>query len=504
MIDQHSSLAEKFLKKGFWLYLFSFIIAPIWYIIKIIISHELSVSEVGILYGVLSLVVLLSSFNDFWMMQSLNYFIPKYVIEKRYDKVKSIITYAFLTQVITWIIIALFLFFWSSFLSKYYFESDISKSIIKIFALYFLWVNIFQVFNGFFLVIQNTFYSKVNDFLRISFVLFSVLSIFMFDLWNIITYSFSRILWLYFWIISVVYLFYTRYYKIYLKQEKIIWSKKMLKTVFSYAIIIFIWAQAWTILSQIDMQMIIYILWTKDAWYYTNYLSIISIPFMLLGPIMWLLFPIFSEMNAKKEYNKIKIVKQIFQKNFISIVIFFNILFFVFAEIIAFILFWEKFIQSWIILRYSILFLVFNFLLQINFNILAWIGEVKERTKIILKAIVLNTILNLIFINLIWVGWAALATWIWWVFIWILSEISLWKRYSSSFDFISFVKNIFSMFILWILSYIFVVPIFDWLGRVKGFWFMFFIWIIWSLAFLLVNINEFKFFILEVKKLKKL
>jgi hypothetical protein len=50
MIDQHKTLSEKFIKKGFWLYLFSFIIAPIGYIIKIIISGELSVSELGILY----------------------------------------------------------------------------------------------------------------------------------------------------------------------------------------------------------------------------------------------------------------------------------------------------------------------------------------------------------------------------------------------------------------------------------------------------------------------
>ena len=61
MIEQHKSLSEKFLKKGFWLYLFSFIIAPIWYIIKIIISGELTVSEVWILYWVVSLIILLSA-----------------------------------------------------------------------------------------------------------------------------------------------------------------------------------------------------------------------------------------------------------------------------------------------------------------------------------------------------------------------------------------------------------------------------------------------------------
>jgi O-antigen/teichoic acid export membrane protein len=41
-------------------------------------------------------------------------------------------------------------------------------------------------------------------------------------------------------------------------------------------------SQAGTILSQIDMQMIIYMLGMTDAGYYTNYLSIIGIPFMII------------------------------------------------------------------------------------------------------------------------------------------------------------------------------------------------------------------------------
>ena len=305
MIEQHASLTEKFIKKGVWLYLFSFIIAPIWYIIKIIISWDLSVDEVWILYWVLSLIILLSSFNDFWMTESLSYFIPKFITEKKYDKVKSILAYAFLAQTITWIIIAWFFFFWADFLSKYYFESETSKSVIQIFSLYFLWINVFQVFNSFFLVIQNTFYNKLSELLRMLFILFFILSIFFLDLWSIITYSLPWIGWLYFWILFVLYFFYTKYYKKYLRWEKVIWSKELFKNIFSYAIIVFIWAQAATILSQVDMQMVIYILWTTDAWYYTNYLSIIWIPFLLIGPIFALLFPVFSELHSKKQYEKI-------------------------------------------------------------------------------------------------------------------------------------------------------------------------------------------------------
>ncbi len=502
MIEQHKTLSEKFLKKGFWLYIFSFIIAPIWYIIKIIISGELSVSEVWILYGIISLITLLSAFNDFWMTESLNYFLPQFIAKKRYDKVKSILTYAFLTQTITWILIASFFFFWADFIANSYFKSAEASHILKIFSLYFLWINIFQIIQTFFMSVQNTFYNKIIELFRMSFILFSVLFVFFTNNSSLLNYSYSWIVWLYLWILIAICFFYFKYYKKYLNTEKIIWSKKLFKKIFSYAIWVVVWAQAATILGQMDMQMIIYILWTKDAWYYTNYLSIIWIPFMLIGPIFWLLFPVFSELHAKKEFNKIKLVKQIFQKNFLAVWIAFNILFFVMAPIIAYILFGTKFIESWTILRYSILFLTFNFLLQINFNILAWIWQIKTRVKIISIALIFNFITNLIFINLIWVYWAALATWIGWIIIWVLSEYYLWKKYLTKFDYIFLIKNIIFLWFLWVFVYYFINPIFEWLWRWISFWFLSIVWILWFGIFGLINFREFKGFILEVKKLK--
>lgn len=503
MIDQHTSLAEKFIKKGVWLYLFSFIVGPIGYITKIILSWELSVDEIWILYGVISLIVLLWSFNDFWMTESLNFFIPKYITERKYDKVKSILTYAFLIQTITGIIIALLFFFWADFLSKHYFESETAKQVIQIFSLFFLGINIFQVFNTFFLVIQNTFYNKITEMLRLLSTLFFVISLFVFDLWNIKTYSLAWIWWLYLGIIFVIYFFYTKYYKIYLKGEKIIWSQRLFKSIFSYAILVFIGAQASTILSQIDMQMVIYILGSTEAGYYTNYLSIIGIPFMVIGPIFALLLPVFSELHSKKQFAKIALIKQIFQTNFGAIAIACNIFFFVFAKVIAFILFWEKFLKSWIILQYSILFLVFNFLLQINFNILAWIWRVKQKMKIICAAIILNTILNIILIHILWVSWAALATWIGWIFIWGISEIPLWKEYVTRWNYSFFVKNIISMWVLGFWFYYLILPFFEWLWRWSSFFLLGIVGLIWLMIFWIINYKEWKHFIWEVRTLKK-
>lgn len=64
MLNSSESLSEKFIKKGFWLYFFTFIIAPIGYIVKVMISRDLSVEEVGILYGIISFLMLLSVYND--------------------------------------------------------------------------------------------------------------------------------------------------------------------------------------------------------------------------------------------------------------------------------------------------------------------------------------------------------------------------------------------------------------------------------------------------------
>lgn len=503
MIDQHASLSEKFLKKGVWLYFFSFIMAPIWYTIKIIVSWELSVEEIWILYWILSFIILLSSFNDFWMVESLNYFIPKYSSQKSYDKIKSILFYAFVVQLITWVIIACILFFGADFLSTYYFKSDQAKWIIQIFSLYFLWVNLFRIIATFFLALQNTLFNKLTEFIKILFTLVSIIVMLFLDIWSLQNYSIAWIIWLYFWVIFAVSAFYFQYHKKYFRKEKIILSIKLIKTIFSYAILVFVWAQAWTILSQIDMQMVIYMLWTEDAGYYTNYLSIISIPFMILWPIMLLLFPVFSELYDKKQLEQIQHIKKVFQKNFLVIIIAFNALFFVFSEFIAFILFWEKFIISWTIVKYSVLFLMFNFMLQLNFHIFAWTWKVKERVKIILIAIVFNFFANIIFIKLIWVYWAAFATSLWWLLIWVLSEIRLSSIFRSSFDWIFIVKNLLIIWVISVLSHYFIIDSITNLSRIDGLIFMFLFSSMYMLIILWYNKKDILFLFSQIRKMRR-
>ena len=60
-----SASKHHFIKKGFWLYLFTVLGAPLGYFVRIILSHNLGVREIGVMYGVISLLALLGVYNDF-------------------------------------------------------------------------------------------------------------------------------------------------------------------------------------------------------------------------------------------------------------------------------------------------------------------------------------------------------------------------------------------------------------------------------------------------------
>lgn len=141
-------------------------------------------------------------------------------------------------------------------------------------------------------------------------------------------------------------------------------------------------------------------------------------------------------------------------------------LMFVFGPAIANILFGEKFMMSGVILQYSAFFIVLNFLLQINFQILAGVGRIHERVKILLVGLTVNIILNLILIHLYGVVGSALAVGLSWIPIWYLSDRTT-RMYSNGFDFAFFMKNLLLTTIIGVLSWYFLTPLFAGISRTQ-------------------------------------
>ena len=123
---KEQSIAKNIVKKWFWLYFFWYLSAPLWYIIRVIISNssEVSVSEFWTLYGIISFITILYTYNDLWLTESLQYFLPKFFIKKNYISIRTVVFFSLFIQIITWIIIALILRFSSDLIAVNYFHSS--------------------------------------------------------------------------------------------------------------------------------------------------------------------------------------------------------------------------------------------------------------------------------------------------------------------------------------------------------------------------------------------
>jgi len=170
MFNTEESLTEKFVKKGFWIYFFSFLAGPIGYAVRILFSSTLTVEEVGIIYGVISFITIITSYNDFGVGESLNYFLPRFVVEKNWKKVKSLLSFAYSIQIVTGVILCCLLFFGSDFLSANYFHSPLAKQVVEAFAVYLLFSCLYMATVASFSALQNTKYQRGMELFRTLFL----------------------------------------------------------------------------------------------------------------------------------------------------------------------------------------------------------------------------------------------------------------------------------------------------------------------------------------------
>ncbi|HRI36260.1 MAG TPA: hypothetical protein PK765_04265 [bacterium] len=110
---------------------------------------------------------------------------------------------------------------------------------------------------------------------------------------------------------------------------------------------------------------------------------------------MQFLFPVVSQLRPEEAIEKVSALKnRLFELLMIFGLVSGTVLY-VYAEHIAVFFFGETFRASGDILRYSALFVAFNFLLQANFSIMAGLGKIRSRASILLGGLVLNLVLSL-------------------------------------------------------------------------------------------------------------
>jgi len=497
------TLGEKLIKKWFWLYLFSFLIAPTGYIIKVIISNTVSIADVGVLYSIIWLITIINVYNDLGLTESLQYFLPRYWIKKQYNYIKTSIFLSLGVQMFTWLIIAGILWFWAPWLATNYFQSPSAVVILRYFCLYFLWINVFDILVSIFYAFQNTLAQKSIEFIRMISVVWFTLFFFFSGRTSIERYSLNWILGLAIWIIVGLIIFFVKYKKS-LFQWKVVFEKNMLKEYIKYAFRCFLGLNALYLFWQIIQQLVILILWPEAAWFYTNFLSLYWISAVIIWPIIWLVFPMVSELITKKDTKKLQTLFNFFYTYFSIFAFFLAIFLMALWPEIALVLFGKKFILSWKMMALWALFTIANIFVGFNFSVLAWLWKIKERVKILFITVLITVILSIIWMYSLWVYGAVLTLWIGETMLFILSFKLIYKDIKFGVDWRFIIKNLFLGLLLWLFLRMIKSKIFinDDLMRLSNLWKLILIGLGFFVVFGLFNFKKALVLKWEIKKLR--
>lgn len=452
---QDQPLGHKLIKKGFRLYLFMFLTAPVGYIVKVLVSNTLSVEDVGIFYSVFGLMMLFSSYNDLWLTEALQYYLPKYWIHKEYDNYKTILYITIFAQLITGLLVALLLFFGADWLAIHHFRTPEAASVLKTLCWFFLWINFIQVAASVYTAFQDTLASSLVDFVRMYSLLIFTLGFWFTHTLTLNNYAFSRIIGIFLAMIFSIIRF-KKKYGYTLEKGSFLPNKDLIHTQIRYAFWVFLGANVGTLFGQVDQQIIVHFLWSKSAGYYSNYSSLITMYSLVTWPLLALVFPVVTELVEKWDYKKFSFFQDLFYKYFslfgISLGAFFTVL----GPIIAVTFFGEKFLYSGILLSYIGPFLVFSILYVINYGIMAWLAKVKQRVVLLWIALLITIVLNMVCI--VWLQWwlvgAIVSSAVTSLFLWLGSLYYITNFHRINFDWWFLIKNIVLILFLTLFLYI--------------------------------------------------
>lgn len=490
-MHQDKHFFSKLLRKNIWIYFFSFLIAPTGYVVKIVISNSVSIEELGTLYAAMSLMTILSSYNDFGTTESLNYFLPGYIHEKDKKKITSTFSIAIVTNLITSFTLSACLFWGAHWLAQNYFSTPLAGTLLQILLIQFVAGNLFSTVSSFFQAIQDVRLQKSVDFIRMFFLMCLVCALWFFNLSTIQYYAWAWSAGMLFGLFLAATLLAYKYHN-YFTLRGWRFSAVEFKTVIKYAFWVMLSANVWMLLSQVDMQMVVYMLGTKDAGYYSNYLSMLRIPYLFLLPGIYFLFPVFTDLLKKDDHKKVVAIHAFCYELFTIVGLMMTSFFMIFGDTLTTTLFGSGYDVSAKILLYSAPFLLFNFLLQIDFQILSATGRPRTKMFILLAWVWLNLITNFIFIRWWWVFGSAFACGIGWLFIWTLTFYQT-KKFAATFRWPVFLQNLVGIGLLsWAMYHVHLEAYFQ--GRVELLMGIFGVIILYAIVFVVFNWSEFRRF----------
>lgn len=383
-----TNLGYKLLNQTFRIYMLTIIALPAWYFNKIIISTDLSVAEVWVLYSLLSLMGIIIMYNDLGFKESMVYFLPKFLVEKKHDSVKSTLINMFVIQIVTWGLIAIVLFLTSSFLAQHYFDYPASQTVIQWMTIYL----IVQCLNpdSIFLVFQDAFWHKLLATINIFGVMCFSICLHFYGYPTIKRFAFAYIMFGCLTLLIGSYVLWHKYLKKMWQTSSYHRNMQEFVDIIKYSMGVLVSNNLGVLIGSIDLLLIMWLLWPVDAWYYTNSIVLTTILPSLIAPLFAMILPLTSDLHARRLYSQIQYLNSILINHILVLAVVVAWFGIVFGPELAVWLLGEKFRYSWQIAQVWFVGMPIGIMVWIMFIMFAWTGVVMQRIKTLAIGLVIN------------------------------------------------------------------------------------------------------------------
>ena len=373
------------------------------YLVRFLFAKKLTTIEYGLFYACFAFVSFFTIFKEFGLNEALTKFIPEFLVKKKDTSIKNSIVYAFIIQFIVTALISGAIFLLADYLSGNYFHNQLASITLKILLIGFLLDSIVVVLKNTFLGYQRyALYSSIMFFKMIA-VLVSALILFSLE-FKIFSPALAYAIAPFILLVIFIPVFLKKVFPKFLR-IKSSWDSNLFKTLSSYGLIVMAGMAGSSLLGYADTLILTYFSLTSVA-LYNIALPTANIVLYMVIAISNTLFPLVSEMWAKKEDIIIKKGVELLYRTVFLAVIPVALTLFAFPDVFVRIFFGEKFLaEKVVIFGYSfvavtftlqilIAGIIFSVLFVINNNIINGLGKPKINTKIVFIAALINIILN--------------------------------------------------------------------------------------------------------------
>ncbi len=394
-MNKNSNLTSRVVKGSSIIILFTVLLSPLGYFIRILYSQSLSIELFGLFYAVLNFFTLITTYNDLGFGYSLTFFLPKYIKKNDFQTSWQMYKIVQIIEVSTSIILSILLIAFASFIADNFFKVPVAKNLIYIFCIYLIAHGFLSALINLFNGLQKELYYSSIHLMRMLFTLSFSIFFWLIDSPNVIYYAIS---WAGAYIcVGIIYNFILHKKYPYLTKNKFHWDKQLYLKMQSYALPALLTTSIFSLTTFSDSFFLTIFRGVKEVGIYNIILPLVTISSIFLAPLSNLLVPLISHLVEGEKGKVIQLLNAIL-KIIPFVGIYFSLFLILFPSISVSLLFGKKWVGlveiPLIILALGYIIMPLSSYLTI---VISGLGKIHEKLKasilISLASILLNGVL---------------------------------------------------------------------------------------------------------------